>query len=1550
MSFAADRRFRSIFSMLLWSTCILLQVGLALSMLVPDGKAANICPVAKITGPVTSGAAKAAIPIEVPQFRTGLTPSIDLTYSSAGAAGWLGRGWDLELGSIQKRGKPGYERYYYVVGDNVRELAKVSTEYGHSGQWKYEYYVLRHNRPAGKFCREGDASEKLYSTWHGTLNGLTHTFGQWVSDTSDSSQKTNAWHKGGDDDAFVEKWGLLSTRDRNDNYLSITYNKYYDWNGYAYYPEKVVYGTRSGTVYSINFTLDNATKNLDSIQIKHLDKEIARYHFAFECSADTRYNRLRTVTRSSFGKSRPAIEVDWTYVSDISPYCDYLHTIDNGEGGLTTYDYTPYTYATGKKAAVLSKVTTDNGQTSETRTSYAYTGGALTSCDSLIFRQITVTRPDLTTVTTQFTTGDGARAGLPEWYDESGPIRQKVTYSWGEADNTVHLDKKTTQYYSPVTGTISGSASVIEFHHNDTYQFLKQVLFSGPGRNKIILDYTWEDRLGIIEKNPKFYWLQPTSFSISEMVGDAKKLQRKSEFQYNDKGRVSKILTSVTGNTKVATEVTQFDAYGNPLQVKDPNGNITKYEYDDSLRLYPKKITTPNGLAASQTYDYDNFGRIKTSKDVNGNETFYTYDEFGRLTCADYTDGGADHFVYTDYGGAAIPRSVLKEIKVNGAWEFASKEYLDGFGKVVESVRPVGAGSFSVTNTHYDYAGRLSYVIGPYPANTSSFIANPYLSGYCDYGIKGCARQWTMYDDRGRLIAVKKSINQKYPWLVETADTKYEYPDLRTIKITDPDGKVSHEFLDDIGRIIKKTDGNGSPTYYTYSAAGDLTSITGPLGEKSKATFTHDLRGMRTSMKGLAGDTWTYPLYDNNGNLRQEVGPAGETVNYSYDIMDRMTKIEYVKTGMQTKTITYAYDNDSVANGKGRIYTSWHSDGAGYTYNYDRMGRVTKEDKTMYLSPYSFPVNYVTSYAYDTAGRLDSITHPDGTVVFYDHVPGSELVSRITLPNADFADFTYSAGNRIASSGYSNGTGTFYSYYPESQRLRSISIENSGGTRLQGWEYTYFNSGDMKTKKDLVRGKMLTYSYDNLHRLLGEASDAANDSYSYKYDPGGNITERSGPYQAYTYRYDVTRPYVLTSIASGPKSHAITSDKSGNITEQPWLMPSPRRLASYTGDGKVAKIDYAGIEAATVNFAYEPGGDRAAKFTYNFKSSTLKGWSRYISAGYVVDQFAKVTYFSVGDRKIAKMDKNGDVVWFSHDHLGSTTLVTGRTGARLEGTEYAPFGDVRHKSSALTHTDYMYTGQEYDREEMMYYYRSRLYDPAIGRFTTPDAVIPSLIESKALHPYGYVGSNPMRYTDPTGQVWEDEIDEAQLHLAHISALFAGGHVGPGSAYETYLRNVWAQAYENLFVLRMRRWVRRLAGGFRLEAFRHWVNGNALDLFQALLWDLQAQNVINQFNAIGLPLHVPLNMVANTWETPRQIAERVDHAEALILHNTIHTNGAVNLAGFMGLIFANPVGPDGLAFRNRLRRNMPERVLAPIPPGNHGGNGNFGSDKSHPPDL
>lgn len=141
MGITAGRRSPSLSSIVFFSTCILLQVALTLSVSAPDVKAASICPVAKITGPVTGGATKATIPIEVPQFHKGLTPSADLTYNSAGASGWLGRGWDLVLGSIQKEGQTGLREV--LLRGGRRRPGTGQGQYGIRPEGAVEVRVLR---------------------------------------------------------------------------------------------------------------------------------------------------------------------------------------------------------------------------------------------------------------------------------------------------------------------------------------------------------------------------------------------------------------------------------------------------------------------------------------------------------------------------------------------------------------------------------------------------------------------------------------------------------------------------------------------------------------------------------------------------------------------------------------------------------------------------------------------------------------------------------------------------------------------------------------------------------------------------------------------------------------------------------------------------------------------------------------------------------------------------------------------------------------------------------------------------------------------------------------------------------------------------------------------------------------------------------------------------------------------------------------------------------------------------------------------------------------
>ena len=40
-------------------------------------------------------------------------------------------------------------------------------------------------------------------------------------------------------------------------------------------------------------------------------------------------------------------------------------------------------------------------------------------------------------------------------------------------------------------------------------------------------------------------------------------------------------------------------------------------------------------------------------------------------------------------------------------------------------------------------------------------------------------------------------------------------------------------------------------------------------------------------------------------------------------------------------------------------------------------------------------------------------------------------------------------------------------------------------------------------------------------------------------------------------------------------------------------------------------------------------------------------------------------------------------------------------------------------------TSYRYTGQRLDADTGLYFYNARYYDPALGRFTQPDTIVPN---------------------------------------------------------------------------------------------------------------------------------------------------------------------------------------------------------------------------------
>lgn len=84
---------------------------------------------------IFTGAAGYSIPIEVPPGRNGIEPDIALEYNSYIKNGWVGVGWSLDMGAIQRPTKHGVDYstndYVFVKNGSITELVhKSDNDYG----------------------------------------------------------------------------------------------------------------------------------------------------------------------------------------------------------------------------------------------------------------------------------------------------------------------------------------------------------------------------------------------------------------------------------------------------------------------------------------------------------------------------------------------------------------------------------------------------------------------------------------------------------------------------------------------------------------------------------------------------------------------------------------------------------------------------------------------------------------------------------------------------------------------------------------------------------------------------------------------------------------------------------------------------------------------------------------------------------------------------------------------------------------------------------------------------------------------------------------------------------------------------------------------------------------------------------------------------------------------------------------------------------------------------------------------------------------------------
>jgi RHS repeat-associated protein len=291
--------------------------------------------------------------------------------------------------------------------------------------------------------------------------------------------------------------------------------------------------------------------------------------------------------------------------------------------------------------------------------------------------------------------------------------------------------------------------------------------------------------------------------------------------------------------------------------------------------------------------------------------------------------------------------------------------------------------------------------------------------------------------------------------------------------------------------------------------------------------------------------------------------------------------------------------------------------------------------------------------------------------------------------------------------------------------------------------YTHDAAGRV-TSQQIGQG-LENYDYDSLNRLLavcGKRRDGVTTiSQRYTYDSIGNMTKNSD-IGTYTYPLPMSpRPHAVSTTSQGSFQY----DANGNLERELDLSGATKRAITWSHDNRPLQIITYGTNASTVMNEYDGMGRRVYRTNPNLVST------RYFNSFFEKGPDGKFTYYYfAGPMRVAKK-KGTATTWFYADRLGSTRALTDSAGKIIPGSgyEYEAYGETLNRSTSMA-TDILFTGERTDLENGLIHLNAREYDPMLGRFISPDSIIPDLYDPQSLNRYSYVLNNPVNNVDPTG--------------------------------------------------------------------------------------------------------------------------------------------------------------------------------------------------------
>ncbi len=130
-----------------------------------------------------------------------------------------------------------------------------------------------------------------------------------------------------------------------------------------------------------------------------------------------------------------------------------------------------------------------------------------------------------------------------------------------------------------------------------------------------------------------------------------------------------------------------------------------------------------------------------------------------------------------------------------------------------------------------------------------------------------------------------------------------------------------------------------------------------------------------------------------------------------------------------------------------------------------------------------------TSYTYDLAGRLQTLTHQHGATTLASYGLTYDAANRITQSSGTdgVQDYTYDSTNQLTTASHTTQADEAYSYDANGNRT---SCGNGTGTNNQlltdgTYSYEYDGEGNRTKRTEIGTGKITEYVWDYRNRLTG---------------------------------------------------------------------------------------------------------------------------------------------------------------------------------------------------------------------------------------------------------------------------------------------------------------------------------------------------------------------------------------------------------------------------------------------------------------------------------